>query len=177
MASAILRCGAFFARKGEKLKTANRMPKEKKPSGPRMDEGLHQAYLRTYYRIDSDPPARLQIGQDASGFAQWMRNKGYRNAILLTAWNPFSEPLPAEENERRRAEFEAEARHLGIAFVGGRGEDPTTPEWTPEESLCLFDAPLEHVDAWMRRYEQNAAVRVNEEGQVSLYWHPELRGK
>lgn len=139
-----------------------------------MDEELRQAYLKTHYVIDSDPPARLRIGENALGFVQWLRDKGYRTAALLTAWNPYSVPLAPESNAERQAQLEAEARRLGLACVRGRGVDQEQ-EWSAEESLCLFDLSLEQLDAWLRRYEQNAAVRVDEQGAVELYWHPELR--
>ncbi|HKO87851.1 MAG TPA: DUF3293 domain-containing protein [Burkholderiales bacterium] len=142
--------------------------------GPRMDEGLYQAYLKTDFHVDADPPACLHIGQQDAAFAQWLRAHGHRSAVLLTAWNPYSVPIDAAENGVRQAQIEAEAQSLGLAFVPARGADPDG-EWPAEESLCLFDVSLEHIDAWMRRYEQNAVVRVDDAGQVSLYWHPDLR--
>jgi hypothetical protein len=139
-----------------------------------MDDSLYQAYLKTDFEVDSDPPACLHIGHADPAFAQWMQTHGHRSAVLVTAWNPYSVPIEAEENASRQAQLEAEAKSLGIAFLSARGADPDG-EWPAEESLCLFDVSLEHIDAWMRRYEQNAVIRVDSAGQVSLYWHPDLR--
>ena len=141
-------------------------------SGPRMDEALYHAYLGTDFRIDTQLPQAVRIGKPAHEFAAWMRAQGYRRAMLITAWNPYSVPVPRPENDRRQQALEAEVELLGIKCLPAHGADPGG-KWE-EASLCLFDVSPEQRDAWMRRYEQNAVVLVDAEGDVRLFWHPDL---
>lgn len=141
--------------------------------GPRRDESLERAYRKTHFHVDTQPPYCLRIGERAADFAAWLAAQGYAGAVLITAWNPYSVPLDPAANAHRQAQLEAEAATLGLPYVGGRGEDPEG-RWTAEESLCVFDPPLRHVEAWMRRFGQNAVVEVDKAGDVRLRWHPDL---
>jgi hypothetical protein len=141
--------------------------------GPRMDDELRQAYAATEYRVEAEPPRVFRLGRRDAEVAAWLAESGHKSMVFVTAWNPYSRPLERAENDRRQHALAEEVAVLGLQSLPGRGADPQG-EWQ-EESLCVFDVDPDHVDAWMRRYEQNAVVWVDEAGGAELRMHPDLR--
>lgn len=92
---------------------------------------------------------------------------GGRPFAVVTAHNPGSQPLPAEENARRHRELEQVLREGGYELAPGVGRSPDG-KWR-EEGFTVFGIGLEEALAVGRRFGQNAIV-YGEGERVALAW-------
>ena len=76
---------------------------------------------------------------------------------FITAWNPASEPLTREENDRRQRRLRQEVESKGYRWLPGegRGEDPS---WLPEQSLFILGIPEAGAIELARKFGQLAIV-------------------
>jgi hypothetical protein len=122
-----------------------------------MDEALLAAYRATEYRvrlpgggwaairIGAPPPAALRTLIDARPWG------------FITAWNPYSRPLPRDANRLAQRALLAELRALpDIAAI--RAGCGAGPDGWREPSLFVSGARTGALDTLARRYEQNAYV-------------------
>ena len=125
---------------------------------------LLQAYINTAYRVyDGNSVETLQIGEASDFMVERMQRLGVTSACLITASNPFSEPLGRTENTARNAALAAEIRKAGLALLPGRGES-LQDEWPGEESFLVFGPTRDLAVTWCRRYRQNAVVWIGGDG-------------
>lgn len=101
-------------------------------------------------------------------------------AVFVTAHQPFSHPVSAEENAARQTELLAWAIAHGMPWLAGEGGPPedtptgTSNAWAPEPSLLLFVDDPAIADTLMLTFEQNAVVLCDAQGFCTLRWHPYL---
>lgn len=125
------------------------------------------AYLATTYRatapsgaeVDLRPGCRspeLDAHLSVRGLAQW---------AFITACNPYSQVLTAEENRGRMAALSSELEELGFETWPGVGIGDGG-DWEPEESRLVLGITEEQARAIAKRWEQNAIV-VGEAGEVA----------
>lgn len=119
------------------------------------DESLIAAYLETRWTgaLPAGGEFDVGIGEAAEG-ERILASLGSATAAILTAWNPRSRVLAAEENRRRNDRLREEIAKLGlhsIHCVGAAGE------WR-EESILVPDLPLGRATGLGRDFEQNAIV-------------------
>ena len=125
---------------------------------------LFQAYINTAYRVyDGNSVETLQIGEASDFMVERMQSLGVTAACLITACNPFSEPLGRTENTARNAALAAEIRKAGLALIPGRGES-LQDGWPGEESFLVFGLTKDLAVTWCRRYRQNAVVWIGSDG-------------
>jgi hypothetical protein len=138
-------------------------------TGWRPDPHLIMAYRRTSYVV-TDPAAPMvlkvrSINQTAS---ELLQARGLKSALFISAHNPWGTCLSAEDNRRRHAEL-LQALQPWPLFEGF-GASPTG-DWPVETSvLVLCDDPDLQAE-WLQRFEQNAAVRVSDQGEVELVFN------
>lgn len=96
-------------------------------------------------------------------------------AVFVTACQPFSHPVSAEENAARQTELLAWAIARGLSWLEGEGGPPEADAtWPPEPSLLLFIGDPAIADTLMLNFEQNAVVMCDAHGFCTLRWHPYL---
>ena len=78
-------------------------------------------------------------------------------AAFITAFNPFSRELTADENRRRQAELAKELTRRSLDFVEGVGQHPSG-DWPGEPSFLVFGLELEAAKSLGKVYEQNAII-------------------
>jgi hypothetical protein len=123
-------------------------------------EPLAQAYQSAVYRAAG---VAFTLSEQPTGEVLFA---GQRFAIL-TAYNPGSQPLSQEENQRRHRQLESEIQRLGLAYTPSLS---TSPEGTwAEEGFAVFAIGLEEALALGRKFEQQAVV-WGEGGRVFLAW-------
>ena len=66
------------------------------------------AYKATNYRVFSDPPFVLNIGQPSKLLGRLCEVYGCASAAFITAWNPFSVPTSAKANAAAQARLQDE---------------------------------------------------------------------
>ncbi|WP_040778800.1 DUF3293 domain-containing protein [Calidithermus timidus] len=92
---------------------------------------------------------------------------GGRAFAIITAHNPGSQPLPAEENARRHRELERLLREGGYGLTPSVNRSPEG-DWL-EEGFAVLGIGLEEALAVGRRFGQNAIV-YGEGERVALAW-------
>ena len=131
--------------------------------------GLRMAYRRTSYVVtDPATPLVLKVDNINRAAAELLQSRGLQSALFISAHNPWGACLSAEENQRRHAELLL-ALQLWPLFEGFGASHKG--DWPAETSvLVLCDDPDLQLE-WLQRFEQNAAVRVSDRGEVELVFN------
>jgi len=132
---------------------------------------LRMAYRRTAYVVtDPTAPMVLKVDQPNQAAAALLQARGLESALFISAHNPWGACLTAAENQRRHAELLQALQPWPL--LEGFGASPKG-DWPAETSvLVLCDDPALHLE-WLQRFEQNAAVRVSDRGEVELVANPQ----
>jgi hypothetical protein len=118
---------------------------------------LLQAFGETNYIVHHEAPFTMNIGQHCPALKALMDEHNALCAAFITAWNPFSQQLSAEQNETRQAELKAELKRRGLKFIEGIGQHPSN-NWAGEPSVLVLDLEKESAKALAGHYEQHAFV-------------------
>lgn len=119
-----------------------------------MKPELINAYNNTSYNV-FDPPMSIKIGQQIPELDALLKRYDQTNWAYVTAFNPFSELLTAEENEERHKQLNKRLKEY-LSFEGeGVGTDPA---WKPERSFLILG--IFEIDAgkFGEDFQQNAIV-------------------
>ncbi|MGY0194571.1 DUF3293 domain-containing protein [Leptothrix sp. BB-4] len=143
---------------------------------PAVDADLAAAYESTAFEVLGDRPIVLKVqdGPDEiDAAATWLAGFGAESAIVITAWNPFSESRTTEWNEAANERLQADVKAAGRRWLPARGvsEDGN---WS-EASGCVFDVPPQRVDAWLVEFRQHAVLLARRGESPVLIWHPDHR--
>jgi hypothetical protein len=118
---------------------------------------LRKAYRETEYRVTEGEPFVLRVDEPCPELLGLYRAKNVSCAAFITACNPFSQPLSAEENARRQAELRSELARRSLFYLEGVGQHPSGT-WPGEPSFLVLGLALEAAKTLGRAYEQNAIV-------------------
>lgn len=132
------------------------------------------AYRATLYRIHTQPAIDVRIGETNAAVAALLALHRVESAVLVTAFNPFSQRLSDAQNAARQHGLAEYLDGLKLAAIEGAGIDPTGA-WPAETSLLALGATSATADDLMREFEQNAVVFIDRQGGVRLLLHPRLR--
>jgi hypothetical protein len=130
---------------------------------------LETAYRETRYsifiegkpvivRIDAPLPAEVD---------HLLQQSKSQTGIIITAWNPRSEPRPVEENRERNRQLLSllTAQGYQVYEALGEGKDPA---WPAEESLFVLDIEKDRADKLAIDYGQNAYVSLAKSQPATL---------
>lgn len=127
------------------------------------------AYRRALHVItDPAAPMVLRPRTDNAAAAALLQSHGLRSALFITS-KPAGLALSPEEQQQRHAELLDALRPwpLLAGFRAGDGGD-----WPAEAGvLVLCDDEALH-DEWLRRFGQEAALRVTDQGETELIQPP-----
>ncbi|WP_439892895.1 DUF3293 domain-containing protein (plasmid) [Ralstonia sp. 25C] len=148
---------------------------------PTLTPDLIAAYRNARYRVDT-PEGDVLLHLDAINpcVAALLAQADAPWAAFVTAYQPFSQSVSAEDNAARQAELLAWAIARGVPWLPGEGGPPddapagTADAWAPEPSLLLFIDDAAIADTLMQTFEQNAVVLCDAQGFCTLRWHPYL---
>jgi hypothetical protein len=114
----------------------------------RLTPALLRAYRRTDYHAAG---AVIRIGRRTPEVDRLLRCHRCREAVLITAWNPFSRRMPPGWTARMQSRLgQAVRRYLALPASGGaRG-------WSEDHLLVLM--PAAQAANLARRFRQNAIV-------------------
>jgi hypothetical protein len=130
---------------------------------------LSEAYRRTTYYANS-PRGRLAIhtNQCNAELDLLLADHGCRSWAFVTAHNPGSRALSAEENARRHGRLESDLRAGGwTSFFFGEGVG-AGGDWPPETSILVLGIDEAAAKQLGEAFEQNAIVigRLGEPAQL-----------
>ena len=116
----------------------------------------------------------LRIGETNTQVSQLLVRHKAKTGLIITAWNPHSQPLSQEENQKRNQQLLSDpvitdsTVHTYPSY--GADDDQT---WR-EEGFFFTNIDCLHAQQLCDRYQQNAGVLVDTENPVQLIWHPEV---
>ena len=116
-----------------------------------MRAALRTAFARTRYEAGG---VTCRIGARSAAMDAALRAQGVRAGCFVTAWNPFSRPMPLGWNRRLQASLLQAARGAVLEEGWGRGGG-----WAEHHLLIAGDA--RHIAALARRFRQHAVVTVS----------------
>ncbi len=129
---------------------------------------LLDAYLNTHYRVEhSAGPFTLQIGQQSHQLLELLQVTGQHSAVFITAWNPYSQPVSAEENTHAQWKLLNDLRGMGCMVIPGVGLDPSG-QWLGEDSLLATGLSQAVSLNLGRKYSQNAVIWCGEDAIPQL---------
>ena len=137
-----------------------------------ISDELLAAYRATLYDVET--PAgwmTLRVGQVPPP-AFWTAVAPHRRVAVVSACNPFSVATSAPENELQQARLVEAVDSAGRSWRPALGRDPSG-RWPAEQSVAVFDASDEEIDAWMLAFGQNAVVVARAAGPLELRLHPD----
>ena len=115
------------------------------------------AFADTHYIVHHEASFVMHIGQPCPELKALMDDHNALSAAFITAWNPFSQKLPAKENKARQDELKANLKKRGLICIDGVGKHPST-NWPGEVSVLVLGLDLEAAKSLGRHYEQHAFV-------------------
>ena len=128
---------------------------------------LMQAFFDTHYIVHHEAHFVMQIGQPCTELKALMAEHNALSAAFITAWNPFSQNLPAKENQARQDELKASLQERGLICIDGIGKHPNN-KWPGEVSVLALGLDLEAAKSLGRHYEQHAFVWAAGDGLPEL---------
>jgi hypothetical protein len=115
-----------------------------------MRPALLRAYRKTCYEADG---IKVHVGRRSADMDLLLRSHRAREAVSVTAYNPFSRIMPPGWNQRMQARLRHALRRRRIEC--GRG---TLGRWSEAHMLVFGDpAPVRRL---ARRFRQNGIVIV-----------------
>ena len=131
---------------------------------------LAEMYLATDYVVDDLPASfTIKLGEANDQLNDFLDRGVISSWAFLTAWNPRSTPLNADENYARQHELLKFLRSNSYHFLHGRGVG-TDPAWEPEESLFIIDIERSAAIEIGRQFDQNAILWGVNGREPELIW-------
>jgi hypothetical protein len=129
---------------------------------------LIEAYKRTQYLVHTkDGILALRVGQPSKELANLIHAARAVGGAFITAENPFSEALAADENKARQAHLREDLVGLGAVVIDGAGQGDD-PSWPAEASYAAIGISREQACDLGRKYQQNAIVWFGAGGTPNL---------
>jgi len=150
-----------------------RLPGVSNRTPPSLPSTLLDAYKATDFVV-GDPEITLRVGEASAEMDAELRAQGTSRAIVVTAWNPFSEDTAPEANELRQQMLLHELQSDGLGVRDAEGRNPAGT-WPPEPSLLVMATDPTLEDRLLRDYEQHAIVIIEQGEPVWLELHPDHR--
>ena len=127
---------------------------------------LEKKYIETIYSVFiNDDKVDFKIGDLVPGAINQLIEKE-QSAVVLTAWNPKSQPLSEKHNKKRNNELllAVQQKHTVLKALG-KGSDLS---WPAEESFFVIGLSNNEAEQLAIDYEQNAYVWIEADSPISL---------
>jgi hypothetical protein len=134
-------------------------------------KAVDDAFRATIYRVFV-PDAKaidIRIGQRTELLDAILESYSASEWAFITAWNPGSRPLAAEENDARQAALLTTLRERGLGWFDGSGI-PESADWPPEESVLVLGISQRDAVELGRRFGQLAIVVGKRDGAAELVY-------
>ena len=142
-----------------------------------MGDALREAYRRTAF-IAETPKGRLslRIGQRCPELDALLAVHGVGTWAYVTAFNPGSVPLTAQENSARQHQLERSVADMGFVSYPGQGVGDDG-RWPPEPSLLVLGIARDQATRLGQQYAQLAIVYGEAHRQAELLVCSEAGGR
>jgi hypothetical protein len=131
---------------------------------------LEVAYrLTTFYVDDPSGNFGIKLDEPCPQLDALLATHAATQWAYVTAWNPRSQLLSAENNAARHEELLVQVVRLGYPVITGRGQ-PADADWVAEESLLILGIEENAAVLLGARFGQHAIV-VGRAGECAeLRW-------
>jgi hypothetical protein len=119
-----------------------------------VSQDLKSAYLNTLYKV-FQPVLEIKIGLVNEELDVLLIKNNCTEWAYITAFNPYSQPLSAEQNKLRHAKLRDRLQHYRIFEGEGAGEDAN---WQAEKSFLVIGITKSDAAKIGILSEQNAIV-------------------
>ncbi|APE04423.1 hypothetical protein BM528_00410 [Alteromonas sp. RW2A1] len=123
---------------------------------------LIQAYLNAKYVVCTEPQITMRVNEFNADLLQFLAKNDGATAAFITAYNPFSNSLTQEENERRHANFLSIILEKNMQHFVGFGTDEAK-DWPQEQSLLLLNIGKPYSTELAKKFGQNAIVWIEDD--------------
>lgn len=128
---------------------------------------LWKAFEETHYIVHHQPPFTLHVGRHSQELDALLEASRADCAAFITAWNPMSQALSDDENQRRQQSLTDELDRRGLLYHPGIGQHPSNG-WPGEQSVLVLGLQLEAARSLAREWGQLAFIWVEREHPVEL---------
>lgn len=125
-----------------------------------------QAIYEVYYGQET---IQIKIGKNCPSLDYLIAQGDYPTWALITAANPYSQPLSERENQCRYQRLSKHLQGLQLPLIPAVGKDQTGV-WTPELSWLILGITRPQAIAIGRKFEQNAIVYGELNQAAELQW-------
>ena len=123
-----------------------------------ISQDLKQAYESTLFTAQLTTSVDFKHGEASPKADALLVLFDVQSAVLITAWNPFSEPKTKEENEIAQQRLETSLMAQGTRFLPAIGKG-TSDEWA-EPSVLALGMRFAAAQALAVKYQQNAYLWI-----------------
>ena len=118
---------------------------------------LLESYKSADYHVDGLPSFILKIGMHSPELESIYKTSHKHTAAFITAFNPYSQELSAQENKDRNHKLEELIQSLHFDYIHGEGKCGDG-DWDGEESFLIFGISENQASEIGKEFEQNAIV-------------------
>ena len=131
---------------------------------------LDLAYRQTHYQVFSEEKTiSVRVDNQNSMLDQLVRQHGHNRWALITAYNPYSQPLTALANQVRNKALAKKLWSIYWPIFRAVGQDDAG-QWPSEESFFVIGIGEEDAMALGQKYEQNAILVGEVNHSPQLIW-------
>ena len=124
-----------------------------------IDKELEIAYANTSYRLLERADIVLRVGKFNPELLNLFDEFETKTAAFVTAWNPFSNPLPMAENQKHNQKLLFWIQEHGLTCFEGVGEGDDG-RWPGEESYLIIGIDRTQALELGKLFNQNAVIWV-----------------
>lgn len=128
---------------------------------------LIRAYLNAKYEVCTEPQITMRVNEFNANLLNLMMENNCNTAAFITAYNPFSNSLTQEENERRHENLLSIILEKNIKHFAGFGTDEADV-WPQEQSLLLLNIGKPYSTELAKKFGQNAIVWIEDDAIPQL---------
>ena len=132
----------------------NFKPQFSKADIAHLKRAYQQAIYEVYYGKET---IRLRIGDDNLQLEKLLKDCDGKTWALITAFNPYSQPLSAAENQQRHQSLLNCLQAMNFTIFDAVGKDDSG-NWTPETSILIVGIDLIQAKEIGCKFQQNAIV-------------------
>ena len=118
---------------------------------------LLKSYKLANYHVDASPSFILKIDIHSPELESIYKTSHKHTAAFITAFNPYSQELSAQENKDRNHKLEELIQSLHFDYMRGEGKCGDG-DWDGEESFLIFGITEKQASKIGKEFEQNAIV-------------------
>lgn len=120
-----------------------------------------QAYQDTDYCVSTEIPFLFNIKKISLQLGKIHQKFNCSSSAFLTAYCPFSNPLPINENENLQQLLEEELVNMDLFFLNGYGQGKGLYSERKERSVLVLGISLIDATKLAKKYNQNAFVWID----------------